>query len=209
VRLYYFTAWEHACENIQNHRIKISDPRDLNDPFEFVPFKLKFNDSPQRRETLKWHIDNSGKGIICFSRSYASPLMWAHYSRNHSGICIGFDVNPDLLVKVRYRGDMMAIDETRLTGQVVQRMLSTKYNQWIYEKEERVFVQMDKNLAGIQYESFSDDIRPAEVIIGIRSDKGNEVVDAVQKSGLTLKVYKARSSLSAFRVERFEFFAFI
>jgi hypothetical protein len=209
VRLYYFTAWDHACENIENHRIKISDPRYLNDPFEFVSFKLKVNDSPQKREAVKKYIENSGKGIICFSRTYKSPLMWAHYASNHSGVCMGFDVNPDLLAKVRYRGDLMIIDETRLTERVVMRMLSTKYNQWSYEKEERLFVSINNNLTGIQFELFSSDIKPVEVIIGIRSEKGNEVVEAVQKSGLGLKVFKANRSLSSFNVERFEFFKFL
>ena len=38
-------------------------------------------------------LNNSKRGITCFSRDNANILMWSHYANNHSGVCLGFDIN--------------------------------------------------------------------------------------------------------------------
>ncbi len=206
MRLYYFTKLEHACSNLENNRIKISDPRTLNDPFEFVFFKLLIDDSVTRRETLKRHIETTNKGIICFSRSFYSPLMWAHYADNHSGVCIGFDANPDYLCKVRYRKKPMRVNEQKLSENVIEKMLSTKHIDWSYEKEERFFARFNPESSEIQLESFSKNLTPKEVILGIRSNNDNSVIASASKSSHKLDIFKARQSHNGFRVEKFEFF---
>lgn len=37
--------------------------------------------------------NNAKRGITCFSRDKANILMWSHYANNHSGVCLGFDIN--------------------------------------------------------------------------------------------------------------------
>lgn len=32
-------------------------------------------------------------GVTCFSKQPYNPLMWAHYSNNHNGFCLEFDVS--------------------------------------------------------------------------------------------------------------------
>ncbi len=59
-------------------------------------------------------------GICTFSESYSNILLWSHYARNHTGVCIGFDTNVIInyanqiaerekellnLVKVRYSNE--------------------------------------------------------------------------------------------------------
>ena len=36
--------------------------------------------------------------ICSLSRSYDNPVMWAHYARVHTGVCLGFRINPSLLI---------------------------------------------------------------------------------------------------------------
>lgn len=39
----------------------------------------------------KFHI--AKRGITCFSRDNDNILMWSHYANNHSGVCLGFDID--------------------------------------------------------------------------------------------------------------------
>jgi hypothetical protein len=32
-------------------------------------------------------------GVCCFSTSFSSPLLWSHYSDQHRGLCIGYDLD--------------------------------------------------------------------------------------------------------------------
>ena len=34
-------------------------------------------------------------GLLCFSRHWYSPALWAHYADNHKGMCLGFDIPDD------------------------------------------------------------------------------------------------------------------
>lgn len=38
-------------------------------------------------------LNNAKRGITCFSKDKANILMWSHYANNHSGVCLGFDIN--------------------------------------------------------------------------------------------------------------------
>src|SRR5690606_10306833 len=33
------------------------------------------------------------RGVCCFSASFSSPLLWSHYSDQHRGLCIGYDLD--------------------------------------------------------------------------------------------------------------------
>lgn len=48
------------------------------------------------------------RGVLAFSATWQSVLMWSHYADEHRGICIEFDTSElphDRLSKVRYDGD--------------------------------------------------------------------------------------------------------
>ena len=47
------------------------------------------------------HIERS-TGIICMGKHWHSPLMWAHYAGNHTGVCLGFDVPDELAYDIKY-----------------------------------------------------------------------------------------------------------
>jgi len=46
------------------------------------------------QDSLKRQISSMNKdlGVTCFSKQPYNPLMWAHYSNNHNGFCLEFDV---------------------------------------------------------------------------------------------------------------------
>lgn len=102
------------------HELWIADPTTFNDPFECkVVLDLAateetrrtryFSDNPNSSDaeftrwnegliTSKWYVENSVRnkilrshGISCFTRNWQNELFWAHYGRNHTGFCVGFD----------------------------------------------------------------------------------------------------------------------
>ena len=40
-----------------------------------------------------YKLNNAKRGITCFSKDNANILMWSHYANNHSGVCLGFDID--------------------------------------------------------------------------------------------------------------------
>ncbi len=53
-------------------------------------------------------------------------MQWAHYADNHHGMCLGFDVNDDVLAKIRYSAERVPYDLMKAavadgdTGEAVQ-----------------------------------------------------------------------------------------
>jgi hypothetical protein len=134
---------------IQQH-LWCSHYRDLNDPMEgfFEPsLRLQRNTSyskiSRRLFTAKQDI-----GICCFSDTFDSELMWTHYARNYTGICVGYRTEqlvvglpPDVhLVRLAYDGAPPRLgkgDEHDLRATAIK-VLSHKKVNWIYEREWRL-----------------------------------------------------------------------
>lgn len=92
-----------------------ANPKSFNDPFEFVvrdsyritedgkvePLSKKEKDTIA---TIKEGIANFG--VTCFSECEDEGiLLWSHYSSNHAGMCLTFEIEeprPDNLFKVGY-----------------------------------------------------------------------------------------------------------
>ena len=74
-------------------RVKLSKISELNDPFELRPYDLT---DPRIRQAFLTTRDEIGaeRGLACFSSAWSNPVIWAHYSDNHKGLCLGFEV-PD------------------------------------------------------------------------------------------------------------------
>lgn len=91
-------------------------------------------------------IDNviNKSGIKCFTDRNDCILMWSHYANCHRGICLKFDVleDPSFFVyplAMDYRKDYprMKFTDKRFTST----LLKTKYSDWSYEHEYRVYKQ--------------------------------------------------------------------
>jgi len=174
-RAYYFASANYALENIIKRRLKIARLDDLNDPFEFMCADM--SDSEIRkafRETLSGLSER--RGILCFSRAWDNPVLWSHYGDKHKGICLGFDISEKMLMPVGYEPKRLKIDKTRdltpgkIGEETMLRILATKFSDWHYEDEVRVFVSLDKpdTKTGLYYKYFGADLSLKEVIIGPR-----------------------------------------
>lgn len=90
-------------------------------------------------------------GICSFSRNNAGILMWSHYADCHRGVCLEFDVleDPNFFVNpkdVTYQSCYPLIDMARSDGSsaYVEALLGTKFSEWSYEDEVRVYNHQSK-----------------------------------------------------------------
>lgn len=143
--------------------IKLSTPYYLNDPFESTtPYELYdyIHDDP---DSLEWNCLKTinSLGVVSFSETSRSLLMWAHYADEHNGMCIGF--SPEVLsslprensettpyayypVKVNYdttRVDLYKLSSRLTYEEIARKVLTTKSDDWIYEKEHRCIVPIN------------------------------------------------------------------
>lgn len=183
MRLYYMTSFETATDYIlKERRIRFGQFDNLNDPFELMSPSM---DNPDHRLALTYLRKIVAKtwGVICIGKHWKSPLMWAHYAKNHTGICLGFDVaNEDAIQKVSYIADRvsLAMDLNEpmpgITYENAMAILSTKYSQWSYEEEYRLFGKLNEAYPanGYYYLPFGPNLILREVIVGARCDKSLE-----------------------------------
>ena len=96
-------------------------------------------------------------GIVSFATDPRHPLMWSHYTSDGSGFVVGYDVDhlrclssrEGSLREVRYGQDMAVIigyivlsfPDDNLNG-----LLSLKSDQWSYESEWRLIVELDETI---------------------------------------------------------------
>jgi len=208
MRVYYLTTAQHALSNIALRRIKISRFSDLNDPFELLAVDL--SDKKHRaafRETKEEVNENNG--LICFSKAWSNPLLWGHYSEKHTGICLGFDVPDQFLKPVIYSEHPMKIKIDSKTGLPIfnernmSRLLRTKFADWKYEEEMRLFVELDHETieSGCYFSSFTDDLVLREIILGPRCEIPIAGVrNLVANFSNKVRVLKSRIAFSSFRV---------
>jgi hypothetical protein len=142
-------------------------------------------------------------GVICFTKDWSNPLMWAHYADKHRGVCLGFDIDDELLHEINYvSGKLLPIvnmdlDGGGLTERFVEEILFTKHEYWRYEDEVRVYVPLEKidQSTGFYFTSFAKNMVLKEVIIGARS----QLIPIKLSEGLAhvsdrVSVFKAKSN---------------
>ncbi len=95
---------EKKFQTLQNRKIFMSDIKDFNDPFDGKAFYY----DPEKLMSIDRLAAHNGRFIDDFTRFHkATSLtendvncmpMWAHYSNNHRGFCVAYDMkNPDNL----------------------------------------------------------------------------------------------------------------
>jgi len=206
MRLYYYTAKQWGMKSLWEKRLKIAEYADLNDPFELLPFEQ--TDKDVRVYTKKVvNILSREHGVLCFSESWRSTLMWAHYGDKHKGICLGFEIEDDAnLTKIEYVSKRIPsrIDFSKPLGGVDEPMLTkclnVKYSGWKYEKERRLRVRLQEQRDGIYYNPFNNGMELREVIIGARSSLSiMDVAEAIGKQPIAdVEIWKARAAHGSF-----------
>ena len=83
-------------------------------------------------------------GLLCFSFKWSNPLLWAHYTDKHKGICLGFDLPDEHIRHVAYVSTRLPFpNPSDLNERRAQDWLFTKFSGWCYEAECRVFAKLD------------------------------------------------------------------
>ncbi|MFH0132246.1 DUF2971 domain-containing protein [Variovorax sp. VaC1] len=207
-RLYYLTGVMTGIACIAMQRLKVSRFVDLNDPFELMGVNV--NDSITRKAFRATRDElNKTKGLICFTQDWKSPLMWGHYADKHAGMALGFDIPSELLTDVNYATRLFNLQLDPKTKRPVQgtvdMLIATKFADWSYEKECRMFVSLDPKEAegGMYFVPFSNDLKFREIVLGPRSNYKIAEIRALAKkvSGEDeVKVTQSRIAFSRFEV---------
>lgn len=177
MRVYYLTDTQFALSNLALRRIKIATFEDLNDPFELLGVDIRDKEYRTAFCEAKEQA-NKSKGLICFSKSWNNPVNWSHYAEKHKGICLGFDVPDKLLNPVIYAKSLLKLKidlktkRPKLTEKVLNKLLRTKFFDWKYEDEMRLFVELDHGTveSGKYFYSFSENLILREIILGPRCE---------------------------------------
>jgi hypothetical protein len=202
---YQFLSSRNAITNLERRMIKVSRIKKVNDLFELQPY-LRLN-KDERRQLGKVRTKVADTyGMVCFSTNWQEPIMWGHYADCNRGIALGFEVVSDrfTIKEVKYPSarKRVALDPQTVTRSgYIEAVGFIKYEGWSYEKEHRLFVNLDDCICieGDYFLPFGNDLKLKEVIIGPEhpSKKRNYVrtaryiTELVKKSGAKLVVSRA------------------
>lgn len=197
-----------GLEAIRRKRLKIARFADLNDPFELLGANL--TDKVRRVAFRGWKDQmNERYGILCFSDTWRSSLLWSHYGDKHRGLCLGFDLPDEKAVKVRYRKSRLAVTEGNLDEAKVMQFLSTKSDEWRYERETRVVVQLDQPdpLDGNYFADFGSsegNLALREIVVGsLATVTRDELTAEMEQAGLaegSIELLKARLAFRSYSI---------
>ena len=117
----------------------------INSPNAYFAGKCKNGISLYTTDMLKQDIDNALKriGVCCFSKTEKSILMWSHYCKYHTGICLEFDILEDPILftfarPVNYVDTMPIYDHFNEQEKLIEKLIQPKAKEWEYEEEVRV-----------------------------------------------------------------------
>lgn len=191
---YKFLPTESALCVLQTKQLKVTRLTELNDIFDCCPIiKAPASKFPEysNAEWTKRIIRRSELhvGVVCLSKTYRSPLMWAHYASSATGIALAFDFSTETSkaagwgspTKVKYELNRPVLqwpeDESasEFQKQFQEKHFHTKSMEWKYEDEAR-FVLLLKHcqlLEGKYFAPFPDQAL-RQVILGYKSslDRG-------------------------------------
>jgi hypothetical protein len=209
MRLYYMTQLETAIEHIlPERRMRIAQFDQLNDPFELLSAKMGGANERIVFKRLREHWIRT-LGVICMGRHWKSPLMWAHYAKSHAGICLGFDVPDDKPKRMNYEPGrlQLLIDTAKPAGgftlELLEKVLTTKYAQWAYEEEWRLFSNLEERdpVNGHFYVPFGPVLSLREIIVGARCAQPvgsfKKLLGQVKQS---VTIIKARPAFESFEI---------
>ena len=206
MRLYHLLAARWAIDDLERRRLKVARFADLNDPFELLALELS---DPDDRHAYNCWRDRAAEafGLLCFSRTWRSPVLWSHYGDSHRGLCLGFDVPDASVRRVEYlkkRVPFRSLVPTSLDAiQTPGPLFHMKFEDWSYEREWRRIVSLSDAQPdnGHRFWSFGVDLALREVIVGARSDvSGERLRQAIGGASDSVPIIQARPAFRSFGV---------
>jgi Protein of unknown function (DUF2971) len=212
MRAYKFLDAKFGLENIKKRRLKQSRVSDLNDPFELRSYDVTDIVLRQTFLTTSEDVDKE-RGLLCFSADWKDPVIWAHYSHKHSGLCLGFEI-PDIKEDpksdagyVKYVPQLLPFPANfeemseAEHDSFARSALFTKFKHWAYEKEIRVWSQLTNEDKGFYFVPFGETMRLTEVIIGQKCKVlKSQIVSALGLLASDVKISKARAAYDKFEM---------
>jgi hypothetical protein len=218
VRAYKYLCTKFALKTVVEHRMKVSEFADMNDPFELAG--AAFSD-PNVYESFV-RLVNEEWGALCLSKEWNNPLLWSHYADKHRGICLGFEIGSKVevldlnyvdtiqelsvdgfkkLTTTRHLPNTQTPNAKSEAKKPLMHLLRTKFKKWQYENEARLLVSKKVEEAGLWFHPFDDDLRLCEVIAGARFPLNRAMIEAAVKSYREpVRILKVRLADRAFEV---------
>lgn len=163
-------------------------------------------------KAVKTTIESLSKkiGLICLSEQPDIIQMWAHYTDNHSGIVVGiekseFDKDKKGLVSVHYKDKVVLFPIIANPKNIKQYekcfrdAINRKETNWGYEKEVRVFADLDEK--DDHHTIPASSIK--EIYLGLRSHETTEIIAKSIKQRdeyKHLRIYKMYKHESAYKL---------
>lgn len=201
----------HAIDDLRKRRLKVSFLEDMNDPFELQSPRLE--KAAHRIAFGKWRQDiNKRTRVLCFSKAWFNPVLWSHYADKHRGICLGFEIPDYCALEVQYASERLELQiehqlqkHGTIGENIVNRLLTTKYVDWAYEQEVRMFVRPEETYQelGLHFYPFDKHLQLRKVVVGARSSVTlGEVEAAIQPDDQGIEVISTRLAFQSYRVMR-------
>lgn len=161
--IYHLFEAKWAMKTIEECCLKVSLPKNVNDPFEMLPFCDIDRSSVGSRqeaeaEECKWQKKVSERyGFVSFTVDPTVSAMWSHYADRHTGMALGFTQTicpPDRSIipvdysDMRFRpdyGNDPAMKERRQKVKEAEVYVARKCKSWSYERECRILVDLEKD----------------------------------------------------------------
>ena len=113
--LYKYYGFDAGIAALKSRNLGFREPQYFNDPFELSYLSVSYPEltedvtdfSQLRRPDLKGIGERIG--ILSLSQIKSDPLMWAHYGDEHTGFCIGYDIDDEFLKSKEF--NLIAVDE--------------------------------------------------------------------------------------------------
>lgn len=148
-------------------------------------------------------------GVYSFAGDPRNILMWSHYAKDHSGICIQFEVSRDITALgqaqlVEYTLDYPIVDWVNNFEDSLVDVMLRKHEGWKYEKEERIVLPSQAN----SYQLFKP-AAIAGIIFGCKSSAIEEgvildILEERKKSGAPpVKLYKSVQHNSQYKLKTY------
>ena len=196
---YKFLDEEFGLKTLREQRLKISTLDDLNDPFELLPYNMKDKNLRRALQNTRKDIGRN-RGILCFSAGWRDPVVWAHYARKHFGFCLGFDVPDEVCKRIRYVSERLPFPTVPVLADA-DALIFTKYANWQYEQEIRIWAALDEQEDGLYFSKFSDQLRLVRVISGARCVVSRQEIEhALGSLADDVALVKARAGFTKFEV---------
>lgn len=200
MRVYKFLTTHFALKSLYEKRLKISVCDDLNDPFELIPYELSDKTHRKQMHQARDKICRSN-AMLCFSANWHDPVIWAHYADKHRGICLGFEVPEVRAERVKYEPKRLPFPTPPLTIEHSKKMLFTKYSNWQYEEEIRMWARLEEVEDGLYFKDFDDNLKLAEVIVGHGCTvPRSAIVRAIAPLTTEVNLIKARAGFKKFEI---------